>query len=54
LVRAVVPAIGAPRACCPGGCDHALDNAVITATHMRDPALVARLGVVAGRVLTPS
>jgi len=28
-----------------------LDNAVITATHMRDPALVARLDAVAGRVL---
>jgi hypothetical protein len=29
-----------------------LDNAIITASHMRDPALVARLDAVAGRVLS--
>ena len=34
------------------GCDHALDNAIITAAHMRDPALVAKLDAVAGRVLS--
>ena len=51
LLRAVVPEIGRRRALCRGGCDRALDNAVITATHMRDPALVAKLDVVAGRVL---
>ncbi len=51
LVRAVVPAIGAARSVCPSGCDRALDNAVITATHMRDPALLARLDAVAARVL---
>ena len=51
LLRAVVPEIGRRRALCLGGCDRALDNAVITATHMRDPTLVAKLDVVAGRVL---
>jgi 5'-methylthioadenosine phosphorylase len=51
LVRAVVPAIGAPREPCPAGCGHALDNAIITATHMRDPALIAKLDAVAARVL---
>ncbi|MBV8614907.1 MAG: S-methyl-5'-thioadenosine phosphorylase [Acetobacteraceae bacterium] len=51
LVREVVPALGARRGPCPCGCDRALDNAVITATHMRDPAQVAKLGAVAGRVL---
>jgi 5'-methylthioadenosine phosphorylase len=51
LVRHVVPAIGQPRAACPCGCNTALDNAIITAEHMRDPALVARLDAVAGRVL---
>jgi 5'-methylthioadenosine phosphorylase len=51
LIRTVVPRIGQPRALCGAGCDRALDNAVITATHMRDPALVAKLGSVAGRVL---
>jgi len=51
LVRAVVPAIGGARSLCPCGCDRALDNAVITAQHMRDPALAAKLDAVAGRVL---
>ena len=51
LVQAIVPAIGAARGLCPCGCDRALDNAVITATHMRDPALAAKLDAVAGRVL---
>ncbi len=51
LVRAVVPEVGKPRGLCPCGCDRALDNAIITATHMRDPALVARLDAVARRVL---
>jgi 5'-methylthioadenosine phosphorylase len=51
LVQSVVPGIGQPRALCPCGCDRALDNAIITATHMRDPVLVARLDAVAGRAL---
>ena len=54
LVKSVVPRIGAARALCVCGCDRALDNAVITATHMRDPALVAKLATVAGRVLRPA
>jgi 5'-methylthioadenosine phosphorylase len=54
LVKSVVPRIGAARALCPSGCDRALDNAVITATHMRDPALVTKLETVAGRVLRPA
>ncbi|MDQ2801885.1 MAG: S-methyl-5'-thioadenosine phosphorylase, partial [Pseudomonadota bacterium] len=51
LVGAVMPDLGRPRGLCPCGCDRALDNAVVTATHMRDPALVAKLDAVAGRVL---
>ena len=51
LVGAVIPGLGRPRGLCPCGCDRALDNAVITASHMRDPTLVARLDAVAGRVL---
>jgi 5'-methylthioadenosine phosphorylase len=47
----VLPGLGAPRGACPSGCDHALDNAIITAEHMRDPALIAKLDAVAGRVL---
>ncbi|PJE28081.1 5'-methylthioadenosine phosphorylase, partial [Pseudooceanicola lipolyticus] len=33
------------------GCDRALDFAILTAPDQRDPALVARLDAVAGRVL---
>jgi 5'-methylthioadenosine phosphorylase len=51
LVKAVVPRLGGPRETCPGGCDHALDHALITAPDSRDPAVVAKLDAVAGRVL---
>jgi 5'-methylthioadenosine phosphorylase len=51
LVRAVVPALGGRRGPCPAGCDRALDNALITHPDRRDPALMARLDAVAGRVL---
>ncbi|HEX6840964.1 MAG TPA: S-methyl-5'-thioadenosine phosphorylase [Stellaceae bacterium] len=51
LVKGVVPRLGGPRAACPGGCDHALDHALITAPESRDPAIVAKLDAVAGRVL---
>jgi 5'-methylthioadenosine phosphorylase len=51
LVKAVVPLLGGPRDACPAGCDHALDNALITAPEMRDPALIAKLDAVAGRAL---
>jgi 5'-methylthioadenosine phosphorylase len=36
---------------CPIGSDRALDNAIITAPEARDPALMARLDAVAGRLL---
>jgi 5'-methylthioadenosine phosphorylase len=36
---------------CPIGSDRALDNALITAPSARDPALLAKLDAVAGRVL---
>ncbi len=51
LVRAVVPVIGAPRGLCPAGCDRALDHAIITAPDKRDPAMLAKLDAVAGRML---
>ena len=54
LVRAVVPRLGRPRSPCPAGCDRALDHAIITAPERRDPALLAKLDVVAGRVLSMS
>ena len=37
---------------CPEGCDRALDHAIMTAEAGRDPALLARLDAVAGRVLS--
>ena len=51
LVRTVVPMLGAPRGPCPAGCDRALDHALITAPGQRDPAVLAKLDVVAQRVL---
>ncbi|WP_135450233.1 S-methyl-5'-thioadenosine phosphorylase [Tabrizicola caldifontis] len=39
------------RAPCPHGCDRALDHAIMTAPDRRDPDLLAKLDVVAGRVL---
>jgi 5'-methylthioadenosine phosphorylase len=48
-----VPEIGKQREACPAGCDHALDNAIITASHMHDSQLAAKLDAVAGRVLLP-
>lgn len=47
-----LPALLSPdRAPCPHGCDRALEFAVMTAPDQRDPALVAKLDAVAGRVL---
>jgi len=51
LVKSVVPLLGAHDGPCRQGCRHALDHALITAPSARDPALVARLDAVAGRVL---
>ena len=51
LIRHVVPLIEADDAPCAQGCQHALDSALITAPDARDPALLAKLDAVAGRVL---
>jgi 5'-methylthioadenosine phosphorylase len=51
LVREVVPLLAAHRGPCRQGCDHALEHALITAPEQRDPAMLARLDAVAGRVL---
>jgi len=51
LVRRLPALLGPDRAPCPHGCDRALDFAILTAPDKRDPALVARLDAVAGRVL---
>jgi len=51
LVARLPALLGAGRAPCSHGCDRALDFAILTAPDKRDPALVARLDAVAGRVL---
>jgi 5'-methylthioadenosine phosphorylase len=51
LVRHVVPLLAGHSGPCRQGCDRALEHALITAPERRDPALLARLDAVAGRVL---
>lgn len=51
LVTALPGLVPAKRAPCPHGCDHALTHALMTAPDKRDPELLAKLDVVAGRVL---
>ena len=51
LVAGLPGLLGAERAACPHGCDRALEFAILTAPEKRDPALVAKLDAVAGRVL---
>ena len=54
LVGATAPQLAGRPLPCPEGCDRVLDSAVITPPEARDPALVARLEAVAGRVLSRS
>jgi 5'-methylthioadenosine phosphorylase len=51
LVKRVVPLLAKHEGPCPQGCQRALDTALITAPEARDPALLAKLDAVAGRVL---
>jgi len=51
LVRRLPALLGAERAPCPHGCDRALEYAIMTTPEKRDPALVAKLDAIAGRVL---
>ena len=44
--------LGGDRPPCPHGCDRAPEHAIMAAPDKRDPALLARLDAVAGRVLT--
>ena len=53
MIAALPGLLGPTRAPCPCGCDRALDHALMTAPERRDPALLARLDAVAGRVLAP-
>ena len=51
LVVNLIPLMKEQDKPCQAGCHTALDVAVITAPEARDPAMVKKLGVVAGRVL---
>jgi 5'-methylthioadenosine phosphorylase len=51
LVKAVVPLLKDHSELCRFGCQTALDHALITAPDARDPAVLAKLDAVAGRVL---
>ncbi|KZY02968.1 MULTISPECIES: S-methyl-5'-thioadenosine phosphorylase [unclassified Sulfitobacter] len=51
MVAGLPALLGAARAPCPHGCDRALEYAILTRPEARDPALVAKLDAVAGRVL---
>jgi 5'-methylthioadenosine phosphorylase len=51
LLKSVVPLLGQHAGPCRQGCQTALDHALITAPEARDPAVLARLDAVAGRVL---
>lgn len=52
LVRRLPTLLGADRDPCPHGCDRALEYAILTRPEARDPAVVAKLDAVAGRVLS--
>ena len=51
LVREAAPMLAGRTESCGAGCHTALDAALITAPEARDPALLAKLDAVAGRVL---
>ncbi len=51
LVARLPDLLGKTREDCPHGCDKALEFAILTQPPNRDPALVAKLNAVAGRVL---
>jgi 5'-methylthioadenosine phosphorylase len=51
MARRLPDLLGPDRPPCPHGCDHALDHAVLTAPEARDPAMMAKLDAVAGRLL---
>ncbi|WEK50024.1 MAG: S-methyl-5'-thioadenosine phosphorylase [Candidatus Kaistia colombiensis] len=51
LVARLARDFPAEHEACPIGSDRALDHAIMTAPHARDPALLARLDAIAGRVL---
>jgi 5'-methylthioadenosine phosphorylase len=54
LVRRLAEAFPREHEPCPIGSDRALERAIITAPQVRDPALIAKLDAVAGRIFEAS
>jgi len=54
LVKAVIPLLAQRTESAPSGAHTALDTAIITPPEARDPAMVAKLDAIAGRVLSGS
>lgn len=52
LVEKIIPNLGSQRPSCSVGCDHSLEYALMTAPEKRDPKVVEKLKVIAGRVLS--
>ncbi len=51
MIARIAQALPPNRPACAYGCDRALEHAIMTAPEHRDPALLAKLDAVAGRVL---
>ncbi|MEE2699512.1 MAG: S-methyl-5'-thioadenosine phosphorylase [Pseudomonadota bacterium] len=51
LVKSVIPDLTSRTETCSAGCQTALDNAIITQPDARDPEMIKKLSIVAGRVL---
>ncbi len=51
MIAGVAPTLAGTHEPCEHGCSHALEFALMTAPDVRDPALVAKLDAIAGRVL---
>jgi 5'-methylthioadenosine phosphorylase len=51
MIKRLPALLGPTRTDCPHGCDKALEYAILTAPDARDPAMLAKLDAVAGRVL---
>jgi len=50
LLRRLLPRLRDRMVPCPGGCDRALDGAIMTAPEARDPKVVAQLAAILGRL----
>ncbi len=54
LVASLAPKIASRQGACSQGCHTALDNAIMTAPAVRDPAMLDRLSIIVKRALGPT